>query len=152
MAKTKPKAGRPTAYTEELGKEICEMISSTSMGIRAICKHFKVTPSMVFRWKEENPKFREQYTRAKDDQADFMAEEIHDVADEGLKLAKRGISPFRLSGYMAAVKVKMDALKWTAAKLKPKKYGDKVDVTSKNKRIFANVEWLGGKKKDPDNA
>lgn len=32
-------------------------------------------------------------------------------------------------------KLRVDARKWVAAKLKPKKYGDKIDVTSGNEPV-----------------
>ena len=40
---------------------------------------------------------------------------------------------------MQAVKLKADNLKWSMSKMKPKKYGDKVDVTSDGKAIKGNT-------------
>lgn len=66
----------------------------------------------VFRWLAEQEKFQEQYTRARETQADAIADEIIQIADDATDPAK--------------ARVQIDARKWYAGKVKPKKYGDKV--------------------------
>jgi hypothetical protein len=70
----------------------------------------------VFRWlaDEERQTFREQYARAREEQAECLADEIVGIADGDNEDA----DPQR-------DKLRVDARKWVAAKLKPKKYGDK---------------------------
>lgn len=92
----------------------------------------------VFRWLSEAntaewaPGFREQYTRAKEESADAMAEEILDIADEELntlqdnKMVNAAIQRNRL---------RVDTRKFLMAKMKPKRYGDKLDVTSGGEKI-----------------
>lgn len=38
MNNTRPKKGRPTKYTEELGGEICTVIASSSKGLKTLCQ------------------------------------------------------------------------------------------------------------------
>jgi hypothetical protein len=54
-------------------------------------------------------------TRAREDQADTLADEILDIADDS------SLDP-------SDRRVKIDARKWIASKLKPKTYGDKVQA------------------------
>jgi hypothetical protein len=61
--------------------------------------------------------------RAKEEAADALAEDIIEIADEARQMR---IDP-------NSARVAIDAYKWTASKLKPKKYGDKVDLTTNGK-------------------
>lgn len=60
--------------------------------------------------------FRAQYARAREDQADALADEILDEARSAN--AKNA----------HAKRLLVDALKWRAAKLRPKVYGDRVEL------------------------
>ena len=59
-----------------------------------------------------------QYARAMDSRADSLADEIDDLADQAVS------DPARAN----AIRVAIDAKKWIACKLKPKKYGEKLDL------------------------
>lgn len=110
-------AGRPSKYTEELAAEICTRIMNGE-SLRTICE----TEGMprretVHRWLAENETFSLQYARARDTQADTYADDIVAIADQATD-----------KDSAAAAKVRVDARKWVAAKLKPKRYGDKLDL------------------------
>jgi len=59
------------------------------------------------------------YARACEDMADNDADKISDVADQVLQGL---VDP-------QAARVAIDAYKWSAGKRRPRKYGDKVDIT-----------------------
>lgn len=110
---------RPSTFTNEIADLICERMSEGE-SLRKICAEPGI-PSMstVFRWLGDgkNSAFREQYARAREAQADKYADELVDIADEG-RNEDAGI-----------IRLRMDARKWAASKLAPKKYGDKLDLT-----------------------
>jgi hypothetical protein len=83
------------------------------------------TRATVFSWMNKQPEFMNNYTRAKQEAADAYAEDIEDIAHE-VRSGKLDPNAGRVAG---------DLLKWTSSKLKPKKYGDKLDVTSGNEKI-----------------
>jgi hypothetical protein len=92
-------------------------------------------------WLRDKEDYSNQYARAKEDQADYLAEEILEIADDS-----SGDTDYTETGkivmnaeFVARSRLKVDARKWIAAKLKPKKYGDKVDVTTDGKSINAPV-------------
>lgn len=128
--------GRPSDYTQEVADAICERLID-GQSLRKIC----LDPDMpnaatVCRWlaKEENEAFREQYAHARDAQADTLADEILDIADDGSndwmgdKEDEEGV---RYNGdAVQRSKLRVDARKWLAAKMKPKKYGDKTLIGS----------------------
>lgn len=68
--------------------------------------------SAVYEWLATDKDFADMYARAREVQADFMDEKILAVADK--TTAKNA----------NASRVRIDAYKWRAAKLKPKVYGD----------------------------
>jgi hypothetical protein len=85
--------------------------------------------SSVYLWLLKNKVFSDLYTRAREDQSDTLADQIMEIGDEipmmvitdeDGKVTKRmdpaGINRNRL---------RVDARKWIAAKLKPRKYGDR---------------------------
>lgn len=66
---------------------------------------------------EETAWFAEQYARARETQADALFNDILDIVDqaEDPQIAR----------------LRMDARKWMAGKLRPKVYGDKVELGGK---------------------
>ncbi len=117
--------GRPTLYNKELTNKICEQIAD-GKSIRTICKAEDMPGmSTIFTWLGENQEFQEQYTRAKSMQSDAFIEDMLDKT-ENVSTDKDSIAKARLQ---------VDTMKWIASKLKPKVYGDKVDVTSKDEKI-----------------
>ena len=83
----------------------------------------------VYRWLNKYPEFSNMYAKAKEDAADTLAEEIQDIADSMPMETtdKEGNTKFD-PGYIQWMRLRVDARKWVAAKLKPRKYGDRVAV------------------------
>lgn len=111
---------RPTDYTEELATKICAELAE-GKSLRTVLKEDDMPAmSTIFRWLADDDKtsFREQYARAKEEAADALADDIQDISD---KVLEKVYDP-------ASARVAMDGKKWIAAKLKPKRYGDKLDV------------------------
>jgi hypothetical protein len=81
----------------------------------------------VFRWLGLHKSFRDQYARAREAQADALADEILDIADDGLNDSYEDEDGNRRTDYdvIARSKLRVDARKWIASKLKPRVYGDK---------------------------
>lgn len=104
--------GEPIDYTPELAEQICSLLVE-GLSLRKICSRDDMPDkSSVCRWLASNADFRDQYARAREFQAELQAEEIIDIADEA---TDRNNAP--------AIAVRVDARKWTASKLLPKKYG-----------------------------
>lgn len=110
----KKKIGRPSSYVKEVADDICQLIAQGE-SLRKICERPGMPSlSMVFRWLNEQAEFRDQYARARENQADFLLEEMLEISD----LA----TPEDVS----VAKLRVDARKWYITKVAPKKYGDKV--------------------------
>ena len=111
--KPKKKQGRPTKFTQELADTICERMANGE-SLRSICREIGLLPSTVIMWMNHNKAFFEQYAQARQKQADSYADMILDEA---------------FNSHDAQIgRLRVDALKWVASKLAPKRYGDKVEV------------------------
>ena len=122
MSDTKRKIGRPTDYTKDMADKICEKIAN-GRSLRSICAEDGMPPmKTIYRWLEANEEFRHQYARARDKQADYFAEEIIEIAD----------SAEAESAAVSKAKLQIDARKWAASKIAPKKYGDKQEIDVKS--------------------
>lgn len=122
MSDTKRRLGRPTDYTKDMADKICEKISG-GLSLRAICAEAGMPArGTVYRWLIENADFQDQYTRAREKQADYFAEEIIEIAD----------SAEADSAAVAKARLQVDARKWAASKIAPKKYGDKQEIDVKS--------------------
>jgi hypothetical protein len=90
----------------------------------------------VFRWLGDDryAKFREQYARAREAQADAIFDEILDIADDGSNdwMERRredgSVDEVVNHEHIQRSKLRVDARKWMAGKLAPKKYGEKVQL------------------------
>lgn len=111
-----------SAYTPELAAQVCAAIADGESGknsLRAIC----LLPGMpsratVYRWLDEQPDFAKLYGEACTRRADGYIDEIVEIADS---------APGTKSG-IAKAKLKIYAREKYAAKIAPRKYGDKIDV------------------------
>lgn len=120
--KEKRPVGRPSKFSQDLAENICEQIAN-GKSLRAICAGDDMpSATTVFKWLNENQDFSEQYARARDRQADYYAEEIIEISD----------SAEADSAAVAKARLQVDARKWAASKLAPKKYGDKSELDVKS--------------------
>jgi hypothetical protein len=81
----------------------------------------------VYRWLESDSIFRQQYARAREEQADYFADQIVELADSATPETAN------------AVRLKVDARKWHTSKIAPKKYGDKPAETHVTTHVGATV-------------
>lgn len=120
--------GRRSAFTNELGEAICSAIAD-GMSLRAVlARPGMPSKSMVMRWlaDERYIEFRDQYACAREDQADKLADEILQIADDSSNdtyLDANGHVKVN-HDVIARARLQIDARKWLASKLAPKKYGD----------------------------
>lgn len=129
MAEGKHPGGRPSSYTAEIAEKICNEIAETTIPLCKICEREDMPSlSAVYEWIGKHPEFAEKYARAKSDQAERFANEIVEIADSEPDPKK------------AAVRI--DARKWVAAKLLPKKYGDRQQIEFPDKD--GNPQAVGG--------
>lgn len=145
--------GRPSDYTQELADKICSQLAE-GISLRTVCLAEDMpSKTTVFSWLRTHPEFLAQYARAKEESADAMAEEILDIADDGTNdwmTMKIGGKETEVPNneVLQRSRLRVDTRKWIMSKMKPKKYGEKYDVTSDGKAIPAPI--YGGQSIKPD--
>ena len=132
-----PKAnGRPTVYTEELAKEICDAIASSNEGLQALCEQHPHWPTRacIFLWMRRYPGFFDLYTRAKEQQAEVQVDYMLAIANEPHHYIDPETGAERIDSSM--LRIKMDAIKWQASKLAQKRFGDKTETIVTNPELL----------------
>lgn len=148
--------GRPTKFNQQTADIICIMLSE-GMSLRQILKADTVgvlpAQSTIYEWLLRHPLFAEQYARAREEQADTLADEIIEIADEQPEIVavtdkKTGaLIEHKLDGaFLQWQKNRIEARKWTAAKLRPKKYGDRMAVEGVEGGAAIKTEDTGANK------
>lgn len=96
------------------------------------CKARDINYPTLLHWINADQGRIELYARAREDRADKLADEIVAISDESEVTARYDGEEVRLVLDAAAVarnRLRVDARKWVASKLKPRTYGEKLDVT-----------------------
>lgn len=126
--------GRPSIFTQEIADTLCERIADGE-SLRSICTDNDMpAKSTVFKWLSDNKPFADQYAHAREAQADTLFDECLDIVDDGrndwVERERRDGSTYVALNdeAIARSRLRLDARKWMAGKLAPKKYGDKLDV------------------------
>ena len=130
QTKEKAKMGRPSLYSEALAIKICTRLG-LGESLRKICLDDDM-PSMasVMTWLTTKADFLEQYTRAREIQAETQFDEMIDIVDQHPDLARVVDKDGALvevkfdSSYVQWMKLRIDTRKWTAARMAPKKYAE----------------------------
>ena len=119
-------AGRPSKYTKELGRKICDRIANGE-SLKRVCERDDMPARRtVHTWllDEDKKQFLHNYESSVNIRTDNMfdaLEEISDISDDSE-------SPMRS-------RLRVDTRKWYLSKVMPKKYGDKIDHTTGGKPI-----------------
>lgn len=135
---------------QKIFDDICDLIINGSSLRSALIELDNVIhASDFFRWLREDEEKSKQYARASEERAEFMREEIIDISDDGSndwmeKFNKEGESiGWAVNGEnIQRSKLRVDTRKWHMSKVMPKKYGDKIDVTSDGEKISAGFPTL----------
>lgn len=107
--------GRPSEYTEDVGTAICESVAAGD-SMREAARKLGLPETTVRQWRNANDSFQAQYARAVIARAEVFFERGNDIA-MGIKTGEEA----------QIARVQLDWLKWSASKLGPKQYGERVE-------------------------
>jgi len=108
---------RPSSHDAAVLEELCARIAE-GRGIKEVCRDEDMpSDTEVFRRMAKDPEFAACIARAREAQQDAEAEHIVEMAD------------LATAGDWQVVKMRIWARQWRAARLSPKKYGEKVTQT-----------------------
>ncbi|MBR1206601.1 MULTISPECIES: terminase small subunit protein [unclassified Bradyrhizobium] len=119
---------RPSDYSLELAAVICDRMAEGE-SLRTICKAEDMPArSTVFLWLAAHKEFSDLYARATDARAHLLAEEILEISDDGRNDTYKDDDGNEMTNHdvIARSRLRVDSRKWLAARLAPRKYGDKI--------------------------
>lgn len=141
-------AGRPETWIPEKKSEAIDQIIERiceGESLRSILQHANreilPTVAVFLKWVSENESLEKQYARAMAVRSDVLFDEILEISDESnadIDITDDG--KVRVVGEaVQRSRLRVDARKWALSKMNPKKYGDKIDVTSDNEKLEGGV-------------
>ena len=129
---------------------ICDFISEGNSLNSALELHDTPAKDTFYKWIDHkllkepteeqiylcNKRF-DQYARAKENRSTVIFEEILEIADRNdFDVIVDDEGKWRVNGEVVQrARLQIDARKWMLGKMQPKKYGDKIDVTTGGEKI-----------------
>jgi molybdenum-dependent DNA-binding transcriptional regulator ModE len=128
-----------TPITEEQFNNICNLIE-INISVNKACKQIGISKKSFYEYLVIIGKQAEnRYAHAKEQQTETMVEELQDLEEECIQKLETIEDPKKANATVQAYKLKMDNVKWIASKLKAKKYGDKLDLTTNGNDITREI-------------
>lgn len=134
------------AYTdkqkESIINEVCELIES-GLSLRKALIQIKLPAITFYEWIDNDLEKAKQYARACEMRTELLVDEILEMADEQNADTYTDDEGNTITDGSAIQRsrLKVDARKWLASKMNPKKYGDKLDITSKDEQIKEAIDY-----------
>jgi len=95
-----------------------------------------VSPAPSYAWAKlqlrNNSELKIAYQQAVEDRGDRLAEELIELADTPMPEGLDGPSK---SAWVQQMRLRVDVRKWVASKLKPKTYGERLDLSVSHEQI-----------------
>jgi hypothetical protein len=116
-------------YTRELADLICERLASGE-SLTAICRDAHMpNETAVRKWAlKDHDGFSLRYARARELQLEHLADEILEISDDGRNdWMERGGFEVPNGEHIQRSKLRSDNRKWLLSKLKPERYGDRME-------------------------
>ena len=129
------------AYSEEektkIFNDICDLIIN-GKSLRTALKIIdnSISGSTFFEWIRSDGEKSKQYARATEERAELMFEDMFDIADDSTDDFVKTEGGGKLnSENIQRSKLRVDTRRWALSKMQPKKYGDKLDLTTDGEPI-----------------
>ena len=138
----KKKKGRPTKYTEALGKDICRKLADGQY-LTDILKDIGIGRQTFYDWLSANESFSVQYARALDIRDEVWYDDMMKTANTPFydTIEESGTAPSgdtwdktKKEDNVAHRRLKIDTLRWALSKRHPERFGDRMttEIVGKN--------------------
>jgi hypothetical protein len=131
-------------YTRGLGQKICERIAKGESVITITTDEDMPCEATIYNWLIKYPEFLEDYTRAREAQAEHYLDEIIEIADnctDDVELIRtQDGEDYRIKqSAISRAKLQVETRKWVMGKLAAKKYGDKLQNEHSGQIALTNL-------------
>jgi hypothetical protein len=142
VAKPKKAHGRPSTYTEAVALEICKRMSGGET-LRQICAGDNMPPeSTVREWASRDVNgFAAHYAHAREALVEYWADDIVRISDDstGDTITDEFGNARQNTEWVSRSKLRVDTRKWLLSKLRPDKYGDKLELSGDPKKPLVPI-------------
>lgn len=119
-------------WAEDWKEQFLERVIDGVRSLESIAKD-KDMPhkDTIYKVLREDSEFADDYARAREARADKMLEDVFDIADDNegdIRQLSDGREILN-KDHIQRSRLRVDTRKWAMAKMAPKKYGDKIDLT-----------------------
>ena len=117
---------RPTSYTAERAKRVCDLVAEGA-SLRMIGEMQGMPSRRTVRgWLNAHPEFEREYEIARRERTDNLVDESIEIADS--------VSDCTDPTAVQAARLRIDTRRWLASKLLPERFGDhnRVEMTGKD--------------------
>jgi hypothetical protein len=122
-------------FTKENFELVLDTLKNTPLGVYKICVKNNFRPEDFYNYMRKNDGEQERYARAKEIQCEIIADDLLNIADDGIndtivKVNEKTGEEYEIENreWLNRSRLRVDTRKWLLSKLVPKKYGDRVDV------------------------
>jgi hypothetical protein len=117
----------------EVFSEILEQVSKGMSLVKAL-ETLEPSPSLSWARAQirNDPELRSAWAQAMEDRADYLADELIELADSPMPA---GLDGHEMSAWVNQLKLRVHAREWSAGKLRPKLYGSSLNVAMTNEGI-----------------
>jgi hypothetical protein len=105
--------------------DICDDVVENKISFNEAVKNSNISLMSFYKWIAANEEIQGIYNYARKVRSDVLFEQIVDISDESADFQKD--------------RLRIDARKWVVSKMQPKKYGDRLDVTSGDEPIKTSL-------------
>lgn len=125
--------GRPEIFTQDIADRICHQLMD-GKSLRSICIAEDMPErTTVHLWLHKKPDFFNQYTHAREIQAETLFDECSDIADDGSNDYRKietnsGKKEIFDHEHVSRSKLRIDTRMAMIKRLAPKKYSDKQEI------------------------
>jgi hypothetical protein len=145
------------AYSEDEKESILNSIFDlieNGKSLRSALIEVKISSSTFFIWIDNDLEKSKQYARATELRSEILFDEILEIAyntEEGIttKETDKGVE-VSTGDMLGHRRLKIDAIKWSLSKMNPKKYGDKIDLTTDGDKLPNAIPIVLGNGKSYD--
>lgn len=109
----------PTKKTPEVVAAFLDMIKNGRSCAQACKQEGMPSSKTIQNWVDSDPVFARQYDQAKEERGNYYGELVAEISLAGLQ------GKYKDSAMLRAA---IDGLKWSAARMSPKKFGDRMQV------------------------
>lgn len=135
-------------YSEELAIRICEELSNGVSLARICARPDMPAQGTIYRMIAQEPFFREIYTRAREQAAHTLFDQMLDIADDSSRDLLDDGSPNNAA--IARARLQIDTRARVAGKLAPRVYGERIEQLAQTVNVTNNTLTIDGRSLDGD--